>query len=233
MGGNSLAWTTSAGLGISSYSTAGEVTSLPAAGYTPSLLSTYPETAYYSPASSLDIRQPQPRRSYTSIAPNPDSNTPFLTSVPSNAGTPLSSSNKRKRHSDAALIDDQQRYQQSAPADVPTPASHHTPKRTKRSSSVDGLTDEERFLVGLKEEEGLPWREIVKRHYTDRGVTIAAAALQMRYKRLKERSRRWEEKDLTALRKAHQYWETEKWHIISEKVSSSSPSHLPEPTILP
>jgi hypothetical protein len=209
---NSLAWT-SAGLGISTYSTAGEVTPFPAAAYPPTLLSNYTEADYYSPASSHDIRQPQSRRSYTSIALNPDNVS--ISGITSHAGTPLSSSTKRKRTSDAAFTDDQP---QPSLDTAPTPASHHTPKRTKRASSIEGLSEDERFLVSLKEDEGLPWREIVKRHYTDKGVTIAAAALQMRYKRLKERNRRWEEKDLAALRQAFQYWESEKWHIISEKV---------------
>jgi hypothetical protein len=217
MTSNSLAWT-SAGLGISTYSTAGEVTPFPAAAYAPNLLGNYTESDYYSPATTHDIRQPQPRRSYTSIAPNPDNNNNAAilhSGLPTSVGTPLSSSTKRKRTSDAAFADDQQ---QSLDAAL-TPASHnHTPKRTKRAASIENMSEDERFLVSLKEEEGLPWREIVKRHYNDKGVTVAAAALQMRYKRLKERNRRWEEKDLTALRKAFQYWEGEKWHIISEKV---------------
>jgi hypothetical protein len=221
MTSDNLAWT-SAGLGISTYSTAGEVTPFPAAAYASNLLENYTESDYYSPASSHDIRQPQPRRSYTSIAPNPDFNnsTAVISGITSGAGTPISSSTKRKRTSDAAFNDDQQQQQQQQIYDAAlTPASHHTPKRTKRAGSIEGMSEDERYLVSLKEEEGLPWREIVKRHYTDKGVTIAAAALQMRYKRLKERNRRWEEKDLAALRKAVQYWESEKWHIISEKVS--------------
>ena len=45
------------------------------------------------------------------------------------------------------------------------------------------------------------------------------AALQMRYKRLREKFRVWEEADVNALKLAHEYWEKYKWEIISAKVS--------------
>lgn len=41
----------------------------------------------------------------------------------------------------------------------------------------------------------------------------------MRYLRLRQRFRNWEERDLEALRQAHEYWEKCKWDIISQKVS--------------
>ena len=44
----------------------------------------------------------------------------------------------------------------------------------------------------------------------------------MRYKRLREKFRVWEEQDMSALRLAHEYWEKYKWEIISAKVSFTS-----------
>lgn len=43
----------------------------------------------------------------------------------------------------------------------------------------------------------------------------------MRYKRLRDKHRVWEDADVEALRKAHEYWENSKWDIISAKVSRS------------
>ena len=81
------------------------------------------------------------------------------------------------------------------------------------------LSEDDRFLVQLKEEEALPWKDIANRFQTDLGKNFQVAALQMRYKRLREKFRVWEEQDVKALQLAHEYWEKYKWEIISAKVS--------------
>ncbi|KEQ69938.1 hypothetical protein M436DRAFT_16705, partial [Aureobasidium namibiae CBS 147.97] len=81
------------------------------------------------------------------------------------------------------------------------------------------LNDEERLLITLKEDEALPWKEIAARFSNQLGQSITVATLQMRYLRLRQRFRSWEERDIEALRQAHEYWEKCKWDIISTKVS--------------
>ena len=94
-------------------------------------------------------------------------------------------------------------------------------KRRKRTSSVASadLSDDDRFLVQLKEDENLPWKDIAGRFHSDKGKNFQVAALQMRYKRLREKFRVWQDDDVSALKSAHEYWEKYKWEIIGAKVS--------------
>ncbi|KAF2720906.1 hypothetical protein K431DRAFT_85514 [Polychaeton citri CBS 116435] len=93
-------------------------------------------------------------------------------------------------------------------------------KRRKRTSSVVSadLSEDDRFLVRLKEEDGLPWKDIATRFQTEKGKTFQVAALQMRYKRLREKFRVWEDRDIQALKLAHEHWEKYKWEIIASKM---------------
>ena len=81
------------------------------------------------------------------------------------------------------------------------------------------MSEDDRYLVQLKEDENLPWKDIATRFHTDKGKNFQVAALQMRYKRLREKYRIWEQVDVDALKAAHEYWEKYKWEIISTKVS--------------
>lgn len=95
-------------------------------------------------------------------------------------------------------------------------------KRRRTTSVVSAdLSEDDQYLVQLKEEENLPWKDIANRFGTDRGRSVQVAALQMRYKRLREKFRLWEDQDVAALKSAYEYWEKYKWEIISAKVSAS------------
>ncbi|KAK1065040.1 hypothetical protein LTR33_011922 [Friedmanniomyces endolithicus] len=80
------------------------------------------------------------------------------------------------------------------------------------------MSEDDRYLVQLKDDENLPWKDIATRFHTDKGKHFQVAALQMRYKRLREKYRIWEEQDMSALRQAYEYWEKYKWQIISAKM---------------
>lgn len=72
-------------------------------------------------------------------------------------------------------------------------------KRRKRAPSQCGpveLNEEEQLLLKLKEEENLPWKDIAVRFQTDLGKWYQVPALQMRFKRLRERIRTWTETDV-------------------------------------
>ncbi|KAF2090144.1 hypothetical protein K490DRAFT_35633 [Saccharata proteae CBS 121410] len=101
-------------------------------------------------------------------------------------------------------------------------ASDSTLKRRKTSTSSSNapveLSEEDRLLMKLKEEENLPWKDIAARFQTERGKSYQIPALQMRLKRLKERLRVWTDADVTALRKAHDYWRDNKFEIIAQKM---------------
>ena len=72
-------------------------------------------------------------------------------------------------------------------------------KRRKRAPSQAGpveLTEEEQLLLKLKEDESLPWKDIAVRFQTELGKSYQVPALQMRFKRLRERMRTWTETDV-------------------------------------
>jgi hypothetical protein len=74
-----------------------------------------------------------------------------------------------------------------------------TQKRRKRAPSQPGpveLNEEEQLLLKLKEEENLPWKDIATRFQTELGKSYQVPALQMRFKRLRERMRTWTETDV-------------------------------------
>ncbi|RMY75181.1 hypothetical protein D0863_02757 [Hortaea werneckii] len=180
--GPESAWPATTGLGIQYTTTAGHPTPNTST-FPPNLFQTYPIEEQYNTSSPPELRQPQPQRPYTNIAPNP-------------AGAI-----KRQREEEER-------------------AESNASKRRKRTSSVASadLSEDDRFLVQLKEDESLPWKEIATRFQTDKGKNLQVAALQMRYKRLRERFRLWEDQDVQALRLAHEYWEKYKWEIISSKM---------------
>ncbi|KAI4279516.1 MAG: hypothetical protein LQ337_000217 [Flavoplaca oasis] len=94
-------------------------------------------------------------------------------------------------------------------------------KRRKRAPSQTGpveLNDEEQLLLKLKEEENLPWKDIAVRFQTDLGKSYQVPALQMRFKRLRERMRTWTETDVQALEQAYDYWEKFQFDIIAAKM---------------
>lgn len=98
-------------------------------------------------------------------------------------------------------------------------------KRRKRSDSNTTasleLNDEDRLLIRLKDEEGMPWKDIAARFQSDLGKHYQIPALQMRLKRLRERMRKWTDVDVRALRLAHEYWVQNKFDIIAQKVDQA------------
>lgn len=140
----------------------------------------------------MALTGPQARRGFTPIAPQPND-------------TPRSIVGKRGREDEDHV---------------------ETSKRRRRSESTTStqfeLTDEDKLLLKLKEEESMPWKDIAARFQGDLGKQYQIPALQMRLKRLRERMRVWSEADVRALRMAHKYWAQSKHEIISQKVSSGA-----------
>ena len=78
--------------------------------------------------------------------------------------------------------------------------SDYGQKKRKRTPSQAGpieLNEEEQLLLKLKEDENLPWKDIATRFQTDLGKSYQVPALQMRFKRLRERMRSWTETDVS------------------------------------
>jgi len=78
-------------------------------------------------------------------------------------------------------------------------SSEYGQRKRKRAPSQVGsaeLNEEEQFLLKLKEEGNLPWKDIAVRFQTDLGKSYQVPALQMRFKRLRERMRTWTEIDV-------------------------------------
>lgn len=141
---------------------------------------------------SNHFASPQPRRLYTPIAPQPHE-------------APRSSGVKRSRDDEEEGGDEAKRR-----------------KRSDSNASVQfELSEEDKLLLQLKEEESMPWKDIAARFQTDLGKAYQIPALQMRLKRLRERMRVWTDTDVKALRMAHEYWAQNKFDIISQKVRRS------------
>ncbi|KAL1643162.1 hypothetical protein SLS61_009362 [Didymella pomorum] len=134
------------------------------------------------------LTAPQPRRVFTPIAPQP-------------VDTPRIMAAKRSRDDDEFA---------------------ELSKRRRRSESATStqleLTEEDKLLLKLKEEDSMPWKDIAMRFQSDLGKQYQIPALQMRLKRLRERMRIWGEADVRALRMAHEYWAQNKFDIISQKM---------------
>jgi hypothetical protein len=139
---------------------------------------------------SNHLTSPQPRRLYTPIAPQP-------------LEAPRSSGVKRSREDDDESCEEIKRRKRSD---------------SNTSTQLD-LSEEDKLLLQLKEEESMPWKDIAARFQTDLGKAYQIPALQMRLKRLRERMRVWTETDVRALRLAQEYWAQNKFDIISQKVS--------------
>lgn len=144
-----------------------------------------------SPPPHLTMHHPQPSRRYAALAPSPG----------------------KRSHDDETMGYNSE--------DAGAPASAATNKRRKRTCSVASadLSEDDKLLVSLKEDEALPWKDIAARFGEHHGKTFQVAALQMRYKRLREKFRVWQSEDVEALKLASEYYEKYKWDIISSKVS--------------
>ncbi|KAL9125954.1 MAG: hypothetical protein Q9217_004914 [Psora testacea] len=109
--------------------------------------------------------------------------------------------------------------------------SDYSQRKRKRAPSQSGpveLNEEEQLLLKLKEEENLPWKDIAVRFQTDLGKSYQVPALQMRFKRLRERMRTWTDTDVQALEQAYDYWEKFQFDIIAAKdgeANFSPPGH--------
>jgi len=143
--------------------------------------------------SSITLGSPlpaPPRRYYTPIAPHP-------------AGLRQLQATKRSISSDDDHLESPSKKRKMSESSSPT--------------NVE-ISEEDSFLLRLKDEEGLTWKDIAARFQSDLGKTVQIPALQMRLKRLKERMRVWTELDLQALRMAHDHWISSKFSIIASKV---------------
>lgn len=68
---------------------------------------------------------------------------------------------------------------------------------TSQPKPAGELSEEEELLLRLKQDEGLPWKDIAQQFEIQLGKTYQVPALQMRFKRLRERMRTWSEDDVS------------------------------------
>ncbi|KAF2669331.1 hypothetical protein BT63DRAFT_425068 [Microthyrium microscopicum] len=142
------------------------------------------------------IAPPPARRQWTPIAPNPAG----LRQLQAAAGAkrPLS-------------IDED--------TDI-SPASKRKRSVTPSPTTGSELNMEDELLLRLKDDEKLTWKDIQDRFKSDMNKYFHIPALQMRLKRLRERMRTWTDVDVSALRLAHDYWVSQKFEIIANKMAS-------------
>ncbi|KAI9671343.1 MAG: hypothetical protein M1831_004252 [Alyxoria varia] len=92
------------------------------------------------------------------------------------------------------------------------PSSYPNPKNAT-------LDQENELLLSLRDEHGLPWKEITRRFQIILGRQYQTPALQMRYTRIKQRQTPpWTEQDTAALRMAQEFYVKKRYEIIAEKM---------------
>jgi hypothetical protein len=77
-----------------------------------------------------------------------------------------------------------------------SPATPPQPKRRKSTSKDFAMSEDDTLLLKLKDDESLPWKTIAKRFLEQGRGEFKVPTLQMRYKRLKEKIRVWDNEDV-------------------------------------
>ena len=196
--------TTTTGLGISdSTDLLSTIASYPAISYSTGFSNKYttsnPPVVSRARSASQSVLPTLPPTPQTSRLPN----VPFFDTDTASVDTPQPTepegygSTKRSRPS--SLIDEghrpaaKRRRSTNTTQRSVTAGSVSTPPRSRAD-----LPDEDQFLIKLKE-QNLPWKDIAKRVETEFGKAHNVAALQMRYKRLKDSLRTWTDNDVGGL----------------------------------
>jgi len=162
---------------------------------TPVLTPTQRRRQSYSLSSLAEFQNQAPRRYYAPIAPNPTG---------------------------VRQLQAQAQAQKRAASEDGWESPSRKRKRSVPLSPQFEITDEDTFLLKLKDDESLSWKEIASRFQTDMGKKFQVPALQMRLKRLRERMRVWTDNDISALKMANEYWSSQKFEIIASKVCFDS-----------
>ncbi|KAF3144331.1 hypothetical protein TWF594_004854 [Orbilia oligospora] len=104
----------------------------------------------------------------------------------------------------------------STPDGMPMPK----PVKRRKSSATQPwqLSDDDRYLIKLKDEDQLPWKEIVLRFKEEGRGNHRVPALQMRLKRIKERIRQWSPEDEKLLDDAKKWIDKHYWEIVASKM---------------
>ncbi|PGH17955.1 hypothetical protein AJ79_00854 [Helicocarpus griseus UAMH5409] len=139
---------------------------------------------------SASIARSSQGRGHVNIAPNPDG----LLKMQHERRTSQSGETTQRRRSGS---------------------SRKTSGQRSRPSQMDRENDTVR---SLRTERNLPWREIVSYTNAEFGTNYSASCLQMRMTRMRQRAQQWSEDDIRELRRAHDYWESAKFEIISQKM---------------
>lgn len=195
-----LSWAPSAGLGIQ-YPAAQPTPLIPTAAFPPTPYQPDPATTtassnHFPTSPPPTLQQPRPTR--------PQAPTPYqpIAPAPTTTGT--------KRRADSL---DPPTTTNTTTSPTPRTSSTSTSKR-RRTASVEGLSESSKTLLRLKEDEDLPWKDIAQQM-----GSASVPALQMQWRRLRDRRREWGEEDVRALRQACEWWERGRWEIVSAKVS--------------
>ncbi|RPA77566.1 hypothetical protein BJ508DRAFT_212743 [Ascobolus immersus RN42] len=99
-----------------------------------------------------------------------------------------------------------------------SPSTPPQPKRRKSTSKDFAMSEDDTLLLKLKDDESLPWKTIAKRFLEQGRGEFKVPTLQMRYKRLKEKIRVWDNEDVTYLHQAKEAIDKEYWELVSRKM---------------
>ena len=73
--------------------------------------------------------------------------------------------------------------------------------------------------IRWRDDEKIPWKEVVEKYAVVFGENVRKSALQMRYKSAKDRAQIWTLENEAALLRAHQFWLDSQYTIIKQKVT--------------
>lgn len=151
----------------------------------------HPADLTFSEHNPLGIKQEGSEEHAFSLSPAPSTNAPTPSYLPV-SGAYASSTSSLIAQDPTFGIRPKRRVEDDS-------GSESISKRTRRSivsQPNPDLNEEERLLLRLKDQESLPWKDIAVKFQQLLGRTYQVPALQMRYKRLREKLRVWTDEDV-------------------------------------
>ncbi|KAM0720348.1 hypothetical protein Q7P37_004484 [Cladosporium fusiforme] len=189
-----LSWAPSAGLGIQ-YTTGAPQPTPMTSTFPPTAFQPYATENLFETPSPVQLQQPQPRRPYQPIAPNPAS----------------ASAPKRGREEE----EEDASFTGGESSDTPGTRKR---RRTNSAARTKPRSESDAYLIHLKETENLSWKDIIARFKDDRDEEHNQPKLQMRWYRHRESERPWEQQDTYALEQACKWYEKNKWDMIRSQM---------------
>ncbi|KAF2755982.1 hypothetical protein EJ05DRAFT_518577 [Pseudovirgaria hyperparasitica] len=186
-----------------------------------SLDPTFAQSNIFNTMSSNMAQYPYIRGQESPTPTTSDQDSSYQEHLQSMTSQPHFTPSHARRHNSYPEFDHASTFSSSRSNPFPSGASA-TSLSGHGSEEEGGTTkeQEERLLLELKDEQNQSWKKIADIFRSQCNKDYSVPALQMRYRRLRQRRLLdFNDADQAALMAAYDYWETKRWEIISEKMA--------------